>query len=874
MSRFAIVLSVVAVIANSAESQKGHSLRSGKVVIDRTSHWDNWQFPDGTLTIEDNGVIPRFWNTNTNATNDIVANLRFNPPDNIKKDPEEITLVDAVNAGSNSNDVVNLFDGNLETYWEPDRPLGSGQDLGQQWWFTVDMGRTLIANKIILRFVDEDLGDPFQLFDVMVSDGQKPIKAVAGKSTDYMRVYQTLYPNINERVIEIDLADLPIEQQRKRLVRLVQVVINGSGLQRGREVSQETYEGLRKDAPSDTGFVEYNKLLSSGGELAVTKSIYDKLEDSRRGPVRYFQRERPRLAELEVWHDGNDLLKETLNRGGTFSHTTPHILGAADLNPQILLDGTIESYLALNLAASGMHDASFLVDLVVDLGSFFWIEGERMALNMRAGEHAWTFGGFAIDFSDGTREIDGSLKWERMAERDGLPTRTATSGLIHLYNYDFDPIKARFFRLQYRRAGKNEYPANCAAYMGDMQLIGQGYQPEVELTSDLIQLGGSRNLTTIEWDEDSPSGTRVLLQTRTGNSLDTLLHYFKADGTEVSEAKYKKIRIKSQKGDIIPEEVAGNDWEPWSEPYEVASGSAITSPSPRKYMKVRATLLSDDPNTHATLKSVAVNFAEPVANSLLGQVIPTRVDSIGVERAFSLVVNMEDQGKPFDELLLRAPAGMKLSFDPERESVLTGSEAIFAEGGDVSDLVLAGVQVLGAGDSLYLSLPEVKAGTEVIRVDFRGTLYSTGGRLQALLRGAGDGLWQRVDEKVVRTSLQLIARPERKQMFGNLVVNPPVFSPNGDRINDEMTLDFTLMLVGSSTAVEAEIFDLSGRRMRLLREQRSISAGNYSISWDGRDETGAVVAPGLYAVRLKLGGNTDGSGIRDQEIYRTIAVTY
>ena len=181
---------------------------------------------------------------------------------------------------------------------------------------------------------------------------------------------------------------------------------------------------------------------------------------------------------------------------------------------------------------------------------------------------------------------------------------------------------------------------------------------------------------------------------------------------------------------------------------------------------------------------------------------------------------------------------------------------------------------MGAGDRLYLSLPEVKAGTEVIRVDFRGTLYSTGGRLQALLRGAGDGLWQRVDEKVVRTSLQLIARPERKQMFGNLVVNPPVFSPNGDRINDEMTLDFTLMLVGSSTAVEAEIFDLSGRRMRLLREQRSISAGNYSISWDGRDETGAVVAPGLYAVRLQLGGNTDGSGIRDQEIYRTVAVTY
>ena len=57
----------------------------------------------------------------------------------------------------------------------------------------------------------------------------------------------------------------------------------------------------------------------------------------------------------------------------------------------------------------------------------------------------------------------------------------------------------------------------------------------------------------------------------------------------------------TQKGDIIPEEVAGSDWEPWSEPYEVASGSPITSPSPRKYLKVRARLLSDDPDAFATL---------------------------------------------------------------------------------------------------------------------------------------------------------------------------------------------------------------------------------------------------------------------------------
>ena len=69
MSRFVIALSVVTILANSAEAQKGHSLRSGKVVVDRTSHWENWQFPEGTLTIEDDGVIPRLWSTNTKEKN-------------------------------------------------------------------------------------------------------------------------------------------------------------------------------------------------------------------------------------------------------------------------------------------------------------------------------------------------------------------------------------------------------------------------------------------------------------------------------------------------------------------------------------------------------------------------------------------------------------------------------------------------------------------------------------------------------------------------------------------------------------------------------------------------------------------------------------
>ena len=67
------------------------------------------------------------------------------------------------------------------------------------------------------------------------------------------------------------------------------------------------------------------------------------------------------------------------------------------------------------MMASGLPDASFLVDLVVDLGSFFWIEAERIVLNFRPSIFAFTFGELALDFSDGARQADGSLKWDRRA---------------------------------------------------------------------------------------------------------------------------------------------------------------------------------------------------------------------------------------------------------------------------------------------------------------------------------------------------------------------------------------------------------------------------------------------------------------------------
>jgi hypothetical protein len=60
------------------------------------------------------------------------------------------------------------------------------------------------------------------------------------------------------------------------------------------------------------------------------------------------------------------------------------------------------------------------------------------------------------------------------------------------------------------------------------------------------------------------------------------------------------------------------------------------------------------------------------------------------------------------------------------------------------------------------------------------------------------------------------------------------------------TASFTLT---QSAEVRVEIFDLAGRRLRVLMDRR-LEAGDHVVGWDGEDGRGRTVAPGVYFYRL------------------------
>jgi flagellar hook assembly protein FlgD len=73
--------------------------------------------------------------------------------------------------------------------------------------------------------------------------------------------------------------------------------------------------------------------------------------------------------------------------------------------------------------------------------------------------------------------------------------------------------------------------------------------------------------------------------------------------------------------------------------------------------------------------------------------------------------------------------------------------------------------------------------------------------------------------------------------------NPRRAAGGGDRT---VSLSFELPEAGE---IELAIYDMSGRRVA-TPARRTFGAGAHRSTWDGRDESGTAVPPGVYFARL------------------------
>ena len=844
------LLVLLLVLSPPGVRAQGYTMAGNQILIDQSAHWEAWDVGGGMAEILPEGAVrPRFMRKHVN----------------VARNAGEFSAVEpgGVVASSNQRDTAFLVDGDEHTSWGPDR----GRPL-EDWRFTLSLGRLVVATRIVLRFAPEGEGDPFLQFKVLAWRNGPPRQwedfnyVLRGTNVPrFWEVGRTQKPNKTQRVFEFvpPTTQDPDDSFVGDAIEFVQVVVTDSDFDRGQEVSRAEYEDLPEE---QKGAVEHYTRSTSGREALISQEGYGTLDPTYRGPIRYYRREMPRLAEIEVWTPGDNINLGAVDRGG---------LATIETNAGEKEVGAIISDGLYSTGANGSIFPETTYTFFEDLGALFWLDTLHYLLDGASPVHE-----LFVDVSDGTLAPDGSIKWTRVARSiveknygDRLSGLPATPGSRYRL-IEIDPVKVRFIRTLFRN------PLVELSFIGftEVLLYGEGHVAEVELTSDLIELGGEKNLIAIEWEADTPPGTSVQLQTRTGNELEEEKIYYDSKGIVVTEKRYNSLP-KSKKGEIESLFKPHPDWDPWSSPYQF-SGASITSPSPREYMLIRARLLSDRPDAVATLHAIRVALSEPLVDQLVGEVWPNRLQTGDSADSLSYFIRptFSSSQQGFDELMIEASAGTVVDL----LEVRLGQEAGF-RAGSADRFSPDQLEIFAQGaDTLWFRLPDrVDQRTELIEVVLRPTIRANSASFRASVQDSDHpGFWQRVDAGeatgLVGSQVTTVVALAGNQVIRDLRLDSVVLTPNGDGVNDALEFAFDVAVVSAAREVRLVICDLGGRPVWEMVERRPDPRGSYTFVWTGGDDDGDLVPPGIYVARLEV--DVDSESAAATRVARVVHLAY
>ena len=867
---------VLLLVATGTVGAQGHRLRADRVEVQSSSHWRAWQFPADMVEISSAGTVKsRFIQAPHNAVLDaadftygINATHKDQYDNYFDAEGTAMARGGIKKALSNAALASRVLDGDAGSFWEPD-PADPLAD----WVLEIDLGRLVSATRLVLRFAEA--GDPFLQFRVHSAGGQNPFgTADRSGALDYVLVGGTTQPNRDQRLFEFDLQPVGehSEDWTGRMVQYLRIAVTAANGDRAELLAETDYQAL---ATADRGAVEYVWKIA-GEERLVSETRYRELPIAQQGGVRYYRRERPRLADVEVWTVGQNIALGLIERGGSAQDVNPNA------SPELAFDGNMRTEWA-GLVYDITGETAEWGLLNIDLGAHFRVEAVRFVTRVLRNDGRVLYG-YLLRGSDGSRAPDGSFIWDQLSGDDRQINQST-----RLFEDRFTPSDMRF--LEFRNL---DVARRTKAYLGhrvpsvvtEIQVYATGYLPILEMSSDLIDLGSAKNLTTIDWQADTPVGTAVEVRTRTGNDLREVNRYFKQDGTEVAtEEEYNELPS-FFKGEILVEVLPGNGWSNWSQAY-IAPGEAIRSPSPRRYMMIQTRLLTDDIQVAPSIDGIQVNFTAPFAQSIIGEIAPNRQVPVGESVDFDLFVRptFAAQDPGFDRLRLVAPSRAALTL----RQVRLGTEAELLAGGGEEFLRqvdgrfanVAGLELTIAGedtDSLSIGLPSVlrRGGVDLVEVAFTSRVFQSGSTFQVEVGNSGQqGNWQEVDPgqgvgDALGAGEGLTVLTPLAGHTVKIISQPGVFTPNGDGINDRVAFEFAVLKINTERLVVVELFDLGGRRVRRLQEQRNQANGLYSIVWDGRNQTGDLVPPGLYLARIAVASD---KGV-DDAIQQIVGVVY
>ena len=419
----------------------------------------------------------------------------------------------------------------------------------------------------------------------------------------------------------------------------------------------------------------------------------------------------------------------------------------------------------------------------------------------------------------------------------------------------------------------------------EMEVYGRGFAPRATWESRVVDVGRDVNFGRVafavsKWRRDpegdqlepvSETSAGVEVEIQTGRDSTPIIHFAFDDLgklTEVTKSQWEKLSPIEARGSTEAPGFRGpkaddqKNWSFWSLPMQ-ESGVHPRMPWGR-YFRLRVRLNTDAIWEYARLESLRVEIAPLLADRVVGEVAVEDqaqpeggLARVSAGEVTSVVFEMKADfaGRDragFDALRVRTPASgvfqrLEMGATEEELSAVT------------PDSVVAQAN----GFTVYLPRRVEADGDRRVRLGLEAVLYGVAGEFGGeVFDRQQEHLLQKVEDgdaspQMGTNQLLMVAASGSVKggVLGQLEVQPAGFTPQGDGLNEQVQISYTLFRVLAAADVEVEVVALSGERVwhRRMGEQGN---GRHSVEWDGRDTAEELVEPGMYLARVQV--KTDG----------------
>lgn len=592
-----------------------------------------------------------------------------------------------------------------------------------------------------------------------------------------------------------------------------------------------------------------------------------------------------------------NLATEALERGGSLRAPTVFDLTALQL--QVIFEDMLAAE-PTGQAFERKEDDISGTQLILDLGARFGVNRLRF------------FPRNTVFSSPGTPFQNDFLKNFEVEINDGLVLTSSGNPIWETYtvlNNNSDPITQvpinppryiRFIRLRATSAIPFE--------IEKLQVFGEGFFPTARYISPIIDMGSPANwglIRTLQQQVGTADLADMQLRTRSGHDPSPLAYTRKQvglqDAPEIPSSasdpgepllrrEYLKLPERGRQGDDWERGSVRDDlanWSPWTSPYsleDLAAGTQILSPGPSRYFQFRVEFQSQHLEASHIVEQIGLEFSSPpLADALIGEIFPREVPAAAdVPFAYAVRAVMEsDHAQGFNSFEVFTPSRVSRV---ERIAIIDASgQPVLDHAFAVTDGVTAEgeVAITAIDDQRFaVRFPAINQHDAVLKIHFvsRVLAFSTrfGGRALLLAEDAfqgitpGDAAFLAEGDVPTESGTTVLSRAVNEgSLIGRFALGSNVLTPNGDGVNDVLDVRFEVLAVIGQARIAIELWDVGGRRVRRLFDAEGQNGVYDAVHWDGTDERGQRVAPGIYLVRLKVAGDA-----RSGQTVRPVCVAY